>query len=132
MTVGEKAREAALVGKKCCKRVMGDFRFYLCNKPAKVIEDGKPFCGRHDPEKDRKRMAERVKKWEQDKQRWEAEAARAAEDARRLLRYNRAIDLLLDLKDETEAEIPFDEHESSNAIYVCRKVSEFLAEEPKQ
>lgn len=55
-----------------------------------------------------------------------------AEDARRLLRYNRAIDLLLDLKDETEAEIPFDEHESSNAIYVCRKVSEFLAEEPKQ
>jgi len=57
-------------------------------------------------------------------------AALHAEQARRLARYDEALRLLRELKTECAAEIQPDEYVSSNAIYVCGKVEDFLDAEP--
>ncbi len=74
--------------------IMRTFDTYLCEKPAKVVEDGKPYCGVHDPEKNRKRDAAWAAKWAQQKKAWADRDAQRAEELRRLSRYDEAIELL--------------------------------------
>lgn len=110
--------KAATAGKKCCKMIMRTFDTYLCEKPAKVVEDGKPYCGVHDPEKNRKRDAAWAAKWAQQKKAWADRDAQRAEELRRLSRYDEAIGLLRKWVDES-MDWPHD------------KTTAFLAEEPK-
>lgn len=113
------ASKEATAGEKCSKRVMGTFRSHLCEKPAKVVEGGEPYCGVHDPEKGRKRAAAWNAKRAQKKNEWAVTDARRAEDARRLSRYDEAISLIEEfLRDGLEPQL-------------ARRADAFLAAEPK-
>lgn len=86
MTTDEKPEK----GTKCCVRVHsgGYVRGHQCGKAAKVIRDGKPYCGIHDPVAVRARKDKRNAEW---KERWDAEAAaRAQAEAARAERDRRA------------------------------------------
>lgn len=53
---------------RCCAEVvlrgMAFYRTRQCSAPGKVIREGKPYCGRHDPEA----MTDRAKRLEPQKQ----------------------------------------------------------------
>lgn len=57
-------RKPAPKGAKCCEYVLYGTRPYPCGAKAKVAEDGRHFCGRHDPKKARDRCARRNVKFE--------------------------------------------------------------------
>lgn len=65
-------------GTRCCTRVHsgGYVRGRQCAKAAKIIRDGKPYCGMHDPVAIKARKDKRNEGWEE---RWAAN--RAARDA---------------------------------------------------
>lgn len=49
---------------RCCKIVHTGYNSHSCGNPGKVIEDGKVYCGIHNPEKVRDRNAVRRAKME--------------------------------------------------------------------
>lgn len=52
---------------KCCQKIfekMGWYN-YPCNRTAKVLVDGKPFCGIHDPNKRKEKDEERNRKYKE-------------------------------------------------------------------
>lgn len=50
-------REAAKT--KCCATISGMWQSYGCPCMAKVVRDGKPYCGRHDPDRRKAKNAAR-------------------------------------------------------------------------
>ena len=78
------ASKEALKGRTCERHVPAGFRSWLCGKPAKVIEDGKAFCGVHDPERRRKRDAASTERWNAQRQQWAEQTRQRAEDARKI------------------------------------------------
>lgn len=66
-------------GTKCCARVHasgGYVRGHQCGKAAKVVRDGKPYCGLHDPVAVKERRAKSYAEWK------EREAAKSAASAK--------------------------------------------------
>jgi alkanesulfonate monooxygenase SsuD/methylene tetrahydromethanopterin reductase-like flavin-dependent oxidoreductase (luciferase family) len=68
------SEEKPAKGTQCCVRVHsgGYVRGHQCGNAAKVMRNGIPYCGRHDPVAIRARKDRRNAKWEE---RWNAEAA---------------------------------------------------------
>lgn len=67
---------------QCCKRVYSrdSWHSWQCHHPAKVIVDGKPYCGVHDPNK------RRAKSQVESENKYVAFERRAASLVRRLAR----------------------------------------------
>ena len=91
------ASKEALKGRTCERHVPAGFRSWLCGKPAKVIEDGKAFCGVHDPERRRKRDAASTERWNAQRQQWAEQTRQRAEDARKLACHDQLVAALEDL-----------------------------------
>ena len=95
------SEEKPAPGTKCCERTWpaGSYCSCDCWASAKVIRDGKPYCGRHDPLKVKAQREKRNAEWNA---RREAEkAARAKAEAERAERERRAAcfdDLLMALE----------------------------------
>lgn len=70
-------------GTECGESVWTAYSSYPCPNRAKVVEDGKPYCGVHDPQRRRKREIKRQERWKgQAEQRRQARNERAREIVR--------------------------------------------------
>ena len=56
-----KEGKAMLLG-KCCERVHNNYSVHDCGKPGKIIDDGKVYCGIHNPVRARERNAAHAEK----------------------------------------------------------------------
>lgn len=72
-------------GAKCCTRILSDWgRGHPCKNTAKVTENGKPYCGVHDPARDRAKRAKWHEEWKAEREESDRRHHAAQRDAARL------------------------------------------------
>ncbi len=83
---------------KCCATVFSHYTSNPCGRKAKITENGKHYCGIHDPLKDRikrKRRAEEREAW---RAKWNAADAKKRRDAARLDLWPELVAMLADIE----------------------------------
>ncbi len=63
---------SAFAGKTCCKKICHSWRFAAGGKPSRVEQNGKFYCGIHDPVRAAEKRAARNAKWDAE---WAAKEA---------------------------------------------------------